>query len=238
MYQVDFVAALFGAFLLLWISKTGKGISHDDVTAGVVVFQAWCTNNDGASLLPGFDLVRCASPELVESASGLLELTACASLAIDKSTIKESLQGDIDDSVILDQALGLTDPTTSRASSATGRITFYDASMTAMPAIAFGGFAIADTAVPSHEVAVGYGPPEPPVFVSISDLSKAFIAVDCKDVFSVSCGDNLALYESSYTGQHPSFGVRVQSSEWPEACLESVSVTPNGSSERLRPCHQ
>ena len=235
MYQVDFVAALFGAFLLLWISKVGSGGGGNDVVAGVVVFQAWCTNNDGASLLPSLDRLRCASPEIVFEAASLMDVNACDALPV--SALTEELSGVPDDTEILRESLGLTDAPIARGSGMSARVTFFAQDGSEMKTLRFGGLAIAPRPNPTVEVAVGYGPTEAPAFVAISSVDRAFIAVDCSALSGVACGERFALFEGPYGNRHPSYHIRVQSSEWPQKCLQSASgVTPDGARHALEAC--
>jgi hypothetical protein len=242
MYQVDFVAALFGAFLLLWISKAGNGVAQDDVRAGVIVFQGWCTwdgHQDRVPLLPLRDNVRCASDEVVEATRSWYPLDACDALPLDRTTSLQGMTGDNRDANQLPAALRRHGTPTSRASAMTAEVKFYDAKKEEISTFAFAGLAMSKSGVPTNEVAVGYGPTVPPAFVSISVADSALLAVDCTEVSATMSGcdgSRLALYQGAAVNNHPGFDIRVQSGDWPERCLEGVGLQTGGDLHPLSRC--
>lgn len=237
MYQVDFVAALFGAFLLLWISKAGRGLSFDEADAGIIVLQAWCPVGDDAAILPIAEAPRCASTEIVAATNPTLYLTPCRSMPLDTPALTKELDGEYRDVATLKDELGIEKFPALTAASVVGKFAFFDADMKEL-SLTFGGFATSSRVSPITPVAVGFGPATPPVFVSIDDPSLAILAVNCRDVPVLTCGDGeVALYRGPYTGKHNRFTVRIRSDEWPEPCLENANVYPNGTPHLLHACN-
>jgi hypothetical protein len=75
MYQVDFVAALFGAFLLIWIARAKEGISAQEADSTVVTLEIVTDKHN--FVVPAGSL-RCASQEILEEAD--LPLEKCTDL--------------------------------------------------------------------------------------------------------------------------------------------------------------
>ena len=240
MYQVDFVAALFGAFLLLWISKTGKGHVYSEANAGIVVFQAKCTG-DSASLLPLRESQRCASAEIVEAAEQSLNLKHCDGAVYDPLLALTELRGAHQyDRVELEKQLNKKIPYLI-ATTMLAEVSLYDSNKKRIDEFTFGGMAISDGDAFTPEVAVGYGPTTPPAFVSIENADSVLLAVDCKFVSVPDCQlDMYSFFKGAFTTTdepHQGFIVRLHSSDWPDECLETKgAVLTDGEPYALTEC--
>src|SRR5690349_19361571 len=86
LYQVDFVAALFGAFLLLWISKPTGSVGEPE--AAVVVMDSVCDDKQFTSFLPE-EAKRCVGKDVLELTDASLKLEACTfKLAVPKQSYR------------------------------------------------------------------------------------------------------------------------------------------------------
>jgi len=231
MYQVDFVAALFGAFLLLWISKAGGGLSYDDAVPGVVVVQAWCPN-DNTSILPLGSTPRCASDAIVGTSNPTLGLVACRSLALNTTAVTLPVEGLNTDAT----KLGLSPPPVT-TSVIIGEFKFHDANGVEIPGFKFSGLATPQHLTPSR-FAVGYGPTTQPAFVSISPPTHVLITIDCKEILGSICPSvgKFAMVRAPYKTYHGQFTVKVHSDEWVLPCVTNVSVKPDGIPVPLSAC--
>lgn len=87
LYQVDFIAALFGAFLLLWSAKK-SGIATGGTVRHVVILESSCTADDNAAILPKTAISRCASRDTATEA-GLRPCSSSSFSTADYETSKE-----------------------------------------------------------------------------------------------------------------------------------------------------
>ena len=223
LYQVDFVAALFGAFLLLWVSKK-SGLSRETENH-VVVLDARCTGDDKARLLPDTSVQRCSSKSLVQLADSSLSLLDCESRSPDRDAFMTgALRGApaLDAMKLKSQILASQ---TSVAGAVAAKMTF--SSNQPGSVISFGGMALAHTNFADSLVAVGTTSSVPPDFVDVSGLSEAVLLTRC-----TSCSDpQLYVHLGSSTGKdHPKFEIRLHSDGWTEPCLQASWIPPGQAS--------
>jgi hypothetical protein len=212
LYQVDFIAALFGAFLLLWISKpTG---SPSEPETAVVVMETSCVNKQySASFLPK-EAKRCIGEDVLQLTDPSLNLKACA--------FKPAI---FDPSWSWDQRGPLAVLAPLRLSTkATGRGDFVKFS--------FSGLAIVDADPPGHKFrAVGYGSSTPPDQVSGATYAGWIAANVCQ---KSSCPLHYQEISPSIKEQCT---IRLYSSAWPTTCLTTAVETGNAATSfDLKPC--
>jgi hypothetical protein len=106
-----------------------------------------------------------------------------------------------------------------------------------MPGFSIGGFALARSLTPTDRLAVGYGPGNPPAFVSIARPQYGLLVAECRRVSGSNCKrGTFAVFRAPYSGKHNQFTVRIWSDAWPEPCLENVNVVPDGTPHPLQAC--
>jgi hypothetical protein len=221
LYQVDFVAALFGAFLLLWVSKK-SGISRETENH-IVVFEARCIGGDHAWLVPSTSLQRCSSKSLAELAESGLMLKACESRPADKDAFKTGaiLQGAPSyDGQFLTQSTTDTQAVVSGAVAA--KMNFGSDNQGFM--IALRGLSLIHKDYEEGLVAVGIASSIPPDYVDISELSEAVLATRCKACTDTKLYLHLGKSQESF---HPGFEITIHSDGWPQPCLKAKWNPPS-----------
>lgn len=211
LYQVDFIAALFGAFLLLWISKP-TGTTGEPETA-VVVMESSC--EDQVSILPQ-GAERCVDKDVLQLTDPSLNLKACSLKPIVRVPFEWYAP-------IAWDAVAYLAPFVF-SSKATGRD---------LP-IKFSGLAIVATDNLGQKFrAVGYGTSTPPDQLREMAYTGWVAASACPQ-------HTCALYyhlDSHPSSLNQTCTIRVYSRAWPKTCL-STTVQPGDVAAPfdLKPC--
>ncbi len=211
LYQVDFIAALFGAFLLLWISKpTG---STGEPEAAVVVMESFC--DDEESLLPE-GAERCVDSEILQLTDPSLNLKACVFKPVVRVT-PESQAPAYDGKGPM---------------AATGQLEVLRKAAGRDSLVRFSGLAVVAADAPEHKFrAVGYGPSTPPDQIR-GAVYKGWINADvCKQ-------SSCPLYNGQFASDlKQKCEIRLYSHAWPQTCLKAVIQTGDASVPfDLKPC--
>lgn len=210
LYQVDFLAALFGAFLLLWVSKP-TGSKNEPETA-VVVMESSCK---GMGLLPK-EAKRCVDSDILQLTDPALKLEACAykSAAPFRMPLEELLR-----EAVTREAVALAPFVFS--ATASSRSYF----------IHFSGLAVAN--IPGRPwKAIGYGSSVPPAKVQGAHLSEALLDICSQG----SCTLRYGPFPLDY---RPECIMNLYSRAWPHTCLTATFQTGDpAASFDLKPCDQ
>ena len=208
LYQVDFIAALFGAFLLLWISKpTG---STGETETAVVVMESSCS--DGGSFLPE-EAKRCVSNDILQLADASLKLQSC-------------------DFELTNPAKRYAFTPNSFFSSL-ARFQFSSSAKSRADLVKFFGLAIVSSAAGGNRfLAIGYGSSTPPSQLSgasyVGWIAGALCQQDSCSYFN---------YDQMVIPVKVQCRIHLYSRAWPETCLTATFQTGDpASSFPLKSC--
>jgi hypothetical protein len=216
LYQVDFIAALFGAFLLLWISKPTGSMSEPETA--VVILESSCDDSDRISILPKLGgAARCVDKDLLQLTDPSLNLEACTFKPADssKSAVSDPFRWDEKGPIAAFARLELF-------SKATGRGAL----------VKFSGLAIVAADTPEHRFrAVGYGSSTPPDQVRGTSWIGWAAANVCQH------GSCPLHYEQFVSALKQQCTIHLYSRAWPTTCLTTTVETGNPDSPfDLKPC--
>lgn len=211
LYQVDFIAALFGAFLLLWISRPTSSTGEPETA--VVVMESFC--DDQESLLPE-GAERCVDSDILQLTDPSLSLVACVFKPVVRVT--SEWKG---------PAYDMEGP---RA--ATGQLEVLRKAAGHVSLVRFSGLAVVAVDAPEHKLrAVGYGPSTPPDQIR-GAVYKGWINADiCRQ-------STCPLYSGQFASDlKQKCEIRLYSRAWPQTCLKAAIQTGDASVPfDLKPC--